>query len=106
MRIDKSSDTNEEMTMTMRIRRPFVAVALALAIPALCAQEAPTPQPAATAAKMPEAKASETTQPKEESSTTDHIIHLGAQTISYKANASTTLLKNDKNESVASIFSV
>jgi len=55
---------------------------------------------------MPEAKASETTQPKEESSTTDHIIHIGAQTFSYKANASTTLLKNDKNEPVASIFSV
>jgi len=34
---------------------------------------------------MPEAKANETTQPKEESSTTDdHIIHVGAQTISYK----------------------
>ncbi len=92
--------------MIMRIRRPYVAIALVLAIPALCAQEAPAPQPAATAAKMPEAKASETTQPKEESSTTDHIIHLGAQTISYKADASTTLLKNDKDEPVASIFSV
>jgi carboxypeptidase C (cathepsin A) len=101
-----SNRTNKEMTMIMRIRRSYVAIALALAIPALCAQEAPAPQPAATAAKMPEAKASETTTPKEESSTTDHVIHLGAQTISYKANASTTLLKNDKDEPVASIFSV
>jgi carboxypeptidase C (cathepsin A) len=101
-----SSCVNEEMTMITRIRQSYVAIALALAIPAIFAQEAPAPQPSATATKMPEAKASETTQPKEESSTTDHIIHLGGQTISYKANASTTLLKNDKDEPVASIFSV
>ena len=88
----------------MRIRRSYAALALGFAIPVLFAQEAPTPQP--TLAKAAETKASETTQPKEETSTTDHMIRLGTQTIVYKATASTTLLKNDKDEPVASIFSV
>ena len=35
---------------------------------------------------------------KEESSVTEHTIRIGGQTISYKATASTTLLKNDKGE--------
>jgi carboxypeptidase C (cathepsin A) len=88
----------------MRIRRSYAAVALGFAIPVLFAQEAPAPQP--TSVKAAETKASETTQPKEETSTTDHMIRLGTQTIAYKATASTTLLKNDKDEPVASIFSV
>ena len=92
--------------MIMRIRRCYVPVALASRFRCCLPQEAPAPQLTSTAAKMPETKSSEATQPKEESSTTDHIIRLGAQTISYKATASTTLLKNDKDEPVASIFSV
>lgn len=44
--------------------------------------------------------------PKEESSVTDHTIRLGGETIPYKATASTTLLKNDKDEPTASMFSV
>ena len=106
MPIEMSSHANKEMAMTMRIRRSYVAVAFAFAIPVLFAQEAPAPQPTSAAPKAAESKASEATQLREESSTTDHAIRLGAQSIPYKATASTTLLKNDKDEPVASIFSV
>lgn len=44
-------------------------------------------------------------QPKEESSVTDHTIHLGGQTIPYKATASTILIKNDEGEPTALIYS-
>ena len=43
--------------------------------------------------------------PKEESSVTDHTITLGGQTFPYKAIASTTLLKNEKDEPTALLYS-
>src|ERR1700755_1564787 len=43
--------------------------------------------------------------PKEESSVTDHTIKIGGQTIPYKATASTILLKNEKDEPTALIYS-
>jgi len=43
--------------------------------------------------------------PKEESSVTDHTIKIGGQSIPYKATASTILLKNDKDEPTALIYS-
>jgi carboxypeptidase C (cathepsin A) len=43
--------------------------------------------------------------PKEESSVTDHTIKLGGQTIPYKATASTILLKNEKDEPTALVYS-
>jgi carboxypeptidase C (cathepsin A) len=43
--------------------------------------------------------------PKEESSTTDHTARIGDQTIAYKATASTTLLKDDKGEPTALMYS-
>ncbi|HZS72116.1 MAG TPA: hypothetical protein VFA13_09785, partial [Candidatus Acidoferrum sp.] len=42
---------------------------------------------------------------KEESSVTEHSIRIGGQTIPYKATASTTLLKNEKDEPVALLYS-
>lgn len=60
-------------------------------------------------AKAPEAKAADKCDPatsKEESSVTEHSIKIGGQTISYKATASTTLLKNDKGESTGLVYSV
>jgi carboxypeptidase C (cathepsin A) len=61
---------------------------------------------ASTEAKSSDAKAApETPAPKEESSVTDHTIRLGGQSIAYKATASTTLLKNDKGEPTALIYS-
>jgi carboxypeptidase C (cathepsin A) len=43
--------------------------------------------------------------PKEESSTTEHSIKIGGQTISYKAVAQTIMLKNEKEEPQALIYS-
>jgi carboxypeptidase C (cathepsin A) len=60
-------------------------------------------------AKAPEAKTPEKCDPattKEEVSVTDHTIHIGGQTIPYKATASTTLLKNDKGDSTGLLYSV
>jgi carboxypeptidase C (cathepsin A) len=45
-------------------------------------------------------------EPKEESSVTDHTIKIGSQTIAYKATASTTLIKDDKGDPTASIFTI
>jgi carboxypeptidase C (cathepsin A) len=50
-------------------------------------------------AKPPEAP------PKEESSVTDHSLRIGPEAIPYKATASTTLLKNDKDEPTALMYS-
>jgi len=60
-------------------------------------------------AKAGEAKPAESKEPgtpKEESSVTDHTLRLGAQTIPYKAAASTTLLKDEKDEPTALLFSI
>jgi carboxypeptidase C (cathepsin A) len=43
--------------------------------------------------------------PKEESSVTDHSIKIGSQTIPYKATAATILLKNEKDEPIALLYS-
>jgi len=95
----------------VRIKRSCVALAFAFAfafvLPALRAQQPPREAAPSGQAKPAETKApAEANPPKEESSATDHNIRLGSQTIPYKATASTTLLKNDKDEPVASIFSV
>lgn len=66
------------------------------------------------AAQAPETKsgqaeskpAAQAPPPKEESSVTEHSIQIAGRTISYKATAGTLLLKNDKGEPTASIFSV
>jgi carboxypeptidase C (cathepsin A) len=56
-------------------------------------------------AKPADAKPAADTPPKEESSVTDHSIRVGDQTINYKATASTTLLKDDKDEPTALMYS-
>src|SRR5258705_5148416 len=43
--------------------------------------------------------------PKEESSSTDHSIKISGQTLPYKAVAQTTMLKNEKDEPQALIYS-
>ena len=64
-----------------------------------------TPKEAAES-KGGEAKATPAApEAKEESSVTDHTIRIGGQSIPYKATASTTLLKNDKGEPTALIYS-
>ena len=54
-------------------------------------------------AKTPEGAAPPA--PKEESSVTEHATKIGGQTIPYKATASTTLLKNEKGEPTALLYS-
>jgi len=67
------------------------------------AQESPK-ETAAAEAKPPAVKV-ETPTPKEEASVTDHTIRIGGQSIPYKATASTTLLKDEKGEPTALIYS-
>jgi carboxypeptidase C (cathepsin A) len=50
-------------------------------------------------------KPAESVPAKEESSATDHIIKIGGQTIPYKATAQTILLKDDKGEPTALVYS-
>jgi carboxypeptidase C (cathepsin A) len=50
-------------------------------------------------------KPADSAPPKEESSVTDHSIKLGSQAIAYKATAQTILLKDDKGEPTALVYS-
>ena len=76
---------------------------LALTAPAfLHAQDKPDDKAAADKDKD---KKPEGPAPKEESSVTDHTIKLGSQTIPYKATAQTILLKDDKGEPTALVYS-
>jgi carboxypeptidase C (cathepsin A) len=63
-------------------------------------------KPAEKEAKPADKDAKPAPEPKEESSVTDHTLKIGAQTIAYKATASTTLIKDDKGEPTASIFTI
>ena len=75
---------------------------------AWAAAQAPAPQQERSA-RTPEARSEEKCDPattKEESSVTEHSIRVGGQTISYKATAGTTLLKNDKGEPTGLMYSV
>jgi carboxypeptidase C (cathepsin A) len=62
--------------------------------------EKPGEKPAEPSAPTPPAPT-----PKEEQSVTEHSIKVGGQTIAYKAIAGTILLKNEKDEPIALIFS-
>ena len=52
-----------------------------------------------------DAKASDANPPKEETWPSDHTIKINNQSIAYKATASTTLLKDEKGEPTALIYS-
>jgi carboxypeptidase C (cathepsin A) len=86
------------------IRVRSLSVLLALALP-LCAFTT------GVQAQEKDAKAGEksadtpSAPPKEESSVTDHTIKIGGQTIPYKATASTILIKNEKDEPTALVYS-
>lgn len=66
--------------------------------PPLCAQDKDDKSADKKTEKAPEPA-------KEESSVTDHTIRIGGQTIPYKATAQTILLKNDKGEPEALLYS-
>jgi len=52
------------------------------------------------------AEAKDAAPPKEESSVTEHTMRIGGQTIPYRASAGTILLKNEKDEPTALMYSV
>jgi carboxypeptidase C (cathepsin A) len=74
----------------------FSLVAPAVNLP-MSAQESRTPDPRAGA---------DAAGAQEEAAVTEHSIHLGGQTIPYKATAGTTLLKNDKGEPTGLLYAV
>jgi len=89
------------MSRITKSSRSLLALALcAFVFPAgLAAQEKdakPADKPADQAAPA---------TPKEESSVTEHTIKIGGQTIPYKATAQTILLKNDKGDPIALLYS-
>jgi carboxypeptidase C (cathepsin A) len=101
----------------MKLKLVVAAIALALFLRGsngMCAQE-PAPSNAQSAQSAPpksgEAKPAEhnvnapESAPKEQSSVTQHTVRIDGQNISYTATASTTLLKNDKGEPEALMYS-
>jgi carboxypeptidase C (cathepsin A) len=83
-----------------------LGILLLVGLPPLLAAQEASKDSKATEAKPADQKPADSSVPKEESSVTDHTIRIGGQTIAYKATASTTLLKNEKDEPTAIIFSV
>src|SRR5580700_8054200 len=91
-------------TMIKKIFALFVmSILLVLGQASQLAAQEPE-KPAEKEAKPAEAKPAP--EPKEESSVTDHTVKIGSQTIAYKATASTTLIKDDKGDPTASIFTI
>lgn len=86
------------------MKKSFIVTLLAVAMILTQARAVFAQAPAAADAKA-DAKPAPDATPKEESSVTDHTIQIGGQTIPYKATASTTLLKNEKDEPVALMYS-
>jgi carboxypeptidase C (cathepsin A) len=86
-----------------RSARPVLLSTLLLLGTALPALRAQSPEKDAKPAEKD--KSAESVPAKEESSVTDHTLKIGGQTIPYKATASTILLKNDKDEPTALLYS-
>jgi carboxypeptidase C (cathepsin A) len=92
-----------------RVKTTLSVMAIALAF--LFAQasravaQGPVDESKPPAAEPAESKPSPEAAPKEESAVTQHTARIDGQSISYTANASTTLLKNDKGEPEALIYS-
>jgi carboxypeptidase C (cathepsin A) len=84
------------MNWPRRVAKVLLAVGL-LAAGSRAQDKDAKPADAAAAAPAP--------IPKEESSVTEHSIRIGGQTVPYKATASTMLLKNEKGEPTALLYS-
>ena len=93
------------MRTTLSLCVSVLVFGLGLARPAAAQAPAPAQERGArTPEARPEEKCDANTY-KEESSVTEHSIRVGGQSISYKATASTTLLKNDKGEPTGLMYS-
>ena len=86
----------------IRVKNLCVLLALALPLCAFTTSVRAQEKDAKPAEKSAEAAS---TPPKEESSVTEHSIKIGGQTIPYKATAATILLKNEKDEPIALLYS-
>jgi carboxypeptidase C (cathepsin A) len=91
--------------MKRLLRFSAVALLLIFAQAAQIAAQEPAKETKTPEAKPAEAKPAPEKPPEEESSVTDHTIRIGGQAIPYKATASTILLKDDKGEPTALIYS-
>jgi carboxypeptidase C (cathepsin A) len=89
--------------MMIRFKRYFVLFFILICASAIYGQEKDTKPEEKKGEKPPEAGAKE--PPKEESVVTDHTLKIGGLTIPYKATASTIVLKNDKKEPAALVYS-
>ena len=76
-----------------------ILTACVLAVPLTAQNTAPAASERDTAAKAAAAPI-----PKEASSVTDHTIRIGSQLVPYRATAATLLLKNDKDETIGSLY--
>src|SRR5271165_4892359 len=93
----------------LMMRKPFALVVLAFAVSFVLTHQMTAQEPEKSDKSEKEAKdakPAEPPAPKEESSVTEHTLKIGNQTIAYKATASTTLIKDDKGDPTASIFSI
>jgi carboxypeptidase C (cathepsin A) len=93
----------------MRISSPLFLAAILFFFCApqrASAQQAERPEGEAKPQENKPPEGCEASATKEESSVTDHSIRLGGQTIPYKATAGFTLLKNDKGEPTALMYTV
>src|SRR5580704_9819292 len=94
--------------MKMRIAKSAMALALICGWATVAAAQEPPKdaKPGAPAAGADAKPPADANAPKEESWPSDHTISVGGQTFSYKATPSTTLLKDDKGEPTALMFSI
>lgn len=84
----------------------LLAMLFAFAQPAPIAAQTAPPDAKPAASKPDDAKpAPDAEAPKEESSVTDHTIQIGGESIPYKATASTIMLKDEKGDPTALIYS-
>ena len=88
---------------TTKLRKFFLALAVSFTVLTMGVQA--QDKDAKPADKPADAAAAPAPTPKEESSVTEHSIKIGSQTIPYKATAATVLLKNEKDEPTALLYS-
>jgi carboxypeptidase C (cathepsin A) len=89
----------------IRVRNISMMLALVLSFGSIVAGLRAQEKDAKQGEKPADAAAAAAPAPNEESSVTDHTIKIGGQTIPYKATAQTILLKDDKGEPTALLYS-
>jgi carboxypeptidase C (cathepsin A) len=83
----------------------FTLLSLALPLATLAQEPTKDSKPAADAKSADAKTPADANAPKEETWVSDHTTHIGGQPVAYKATASLTMLKDDKAEPTALIFS-